>query len=159
MNEIYAFWGGVCSNWYPADFTLEYDGKSITFNCTEQHMMWEKARLFGDEQTAKAILQVSDPKAQKALGRKVKGYDDEKWAAVRFDIVLKGNRAKFSQNPRLLEKFIELTKGKTIVEASPYDRIWGIGLGPDDPRVHDRREWQGLNLLGKVLQIILEENS
>lgn len=152
MTKYYLFWGGICSNWYPARFTINYpDLGDVEFNCTEQHMMFEKARLFGDAARANAILATDSPKLQKQLGRQVAGYDEAKWAEVRFNVVVEGNLAKFRQNDDLRERFLRDTAGKTIVEASPYDTVWGIGLAANDPRALDETLWRGSNLLGQVL--------
>lgn len=134
------------SNWHVAPF--EYRGHR--FNCVEQFMMFSKAKLFGDNEAAAKILAAQDQKTQKALGREVRGFDEAVWAAKRVNIVSVGCREKFRQNPQLLQAL--LATGDTILaEASPYDRIWGIGLGADDPRAADPKEWRGTNLLGQVL--------
>jgi ribA/ribD-fused uncharacterized protein len=140
------FWGGECSQWYPSKF--EIDGK--TYNCAEQYMMEQKALTFGDTESAKMIMDATSPRDQKAFGRRVKPFNPKKWTEVSYDIVVKGNIAKFSQNPELLEYLIG-TGDIEIVEASPEDRIWGIGLSPTDPRAQDKANWDGLNLLGKAI--------
>ena len=109
--------------------------------------MWSKATLFGDAAAAARILAVLDPGAQKAIGKRVRGFDEAVWVRNRFGIVRQGNLAKFSQNPDLLER-LRQTAGTTLVEASPTDRIWGIGLGVGDARCLRRATWRGLNLLG-----------
>jgi ribA/ribD-fused uncharacterized protein len=134
------------SQWWPAPFTVDGD----TYPTAEHFMMAEKARLFGDEETRARILQASHPKAAKALGRKVRGFSEESWCAGRFEIVVRGNLAKFGQNPALRE-FLENTGDRVLVEASPVDRIWGIGLAADDPRAEYPDQWRGLNLLGFAL--------
>jgi len=134
------------SNWYRSDFVV----KGIRFNCVEQFMMYCKAKLFADEATAKKILEAGHPRDQKALGRLVGGYDDSVWAERRTRIVTHGCYAKFSQNPSLQEALLA-TAGTLLVEASPYDKIWGVGLGKDDPRIKDPALWRGQNLLGHAL--------
>jgi ribA/ribD-fused uncharacterized protein len=134
------------SQWYRCSFTV---GDS-TFNCAEQYMMHGKALLFDDTATAAKILAAGHPREHKALGRKVKPFDDAKWRAGREAIVLAGNRAKFTQNPALLERLLA-TRGTTLVEASPYDKIWGIGLAATDERAQNPALWRGQNLLGKIL--------
>lgn len=134
------------SNWYCSQFQI----RGITFNCVEQYMMFYKAMLFGDEPTAQKIMQAAHPKQQKALGRQVSGYDDSKWIERRMKVVTHACVAKFSQNQELLE-VLRMTADTTLVEASPYDRIWGVGLGENDPRILDPTQWQGQNLLGKAL--------
>lgn len=140
------------SQWYRCTFTV--DGN--TFNCAEQFMMYGKAKLFGDAETAALILAADHPHEHKALGRKVKRFDEAIWKREREAIVLAGNRAKFTQNPEL-EQVLRATAGTTLVEASPYDRIWGIGLAATDPRAQDVTQWKGMNLLGKILTRLREE--
>lgn len=119
-------------------------------------MMAEKARLFGDEDTLQKILEADHPKTAKDLGRQVKNYDEEVWAEHRYNIVLSGNRYKFTQSNEY--KAILLGTGSTIlVEASPVDRIWGIGLAEDDKAAKDPLMWRGLNLLGFALTDLKEE--
>jgi ribA/ribD-fused uncharacterized protein len=113
-------------------------------------MMAEKAKLFGDLDIHKKIIEAATPDQAKSLGRKVKGFVEEIWNAQRFDIVTEGNLAKFSQNPAL-QKLLLSTGSKILVEASPVDSIWGIGLAEGDERAKDPALWQGLNLLGFAL--------
>ena len=134
------------SQWWPSSFTVD----GVTYSSAEHFMMAEKAGIFGDEATRAEILQAPDPRAAKALGRKVQGYSDESWNAVRFDIVVRGNSAKFGQDAAL-RSFLLGTGDRVLVEASPSDKIWGIGLTEDDPRALDPEQWQGLNLLGFAL--------
>src|SRR5206468_4265378 len=105
--------------------------------CAEQYMMHRKALLFGDAEIAAEILEADHPRAHKALGRKVRGFDDAKWRREREAIVLAGNRAKFTQNEDLRAHLLA-TRGTELVEASPHDRIWGIGLAASNPRASDR---------------------
>lgn len=140
------------SQWFRCSFTNEGN----TFNCAEQFMMHGKAVLFADAEVAEKILTTDHPRDHKALGRKVKGFDDSVWKRNREAIVMAGNRAKFTQNPELREVLLS-TKGTTLVEASPYDKIWGIGLGANDPRALDPAQWKGLNLLGQILTRLRDE--
>jgi ribA/ribD-fused uncharacterized protein len=140
------FWNGWPSQWHPARFTLD----GVTYTCAEQFMMAEKARLFGDTETERAILATDSPREHKALGRRVKGFDGERWTAVCLDIVVRANLAKFGQNADLRALLLE-TGEKTLVEASPLDVIWGIGLAAEDPRATDRSAWRGTNWLGEAL--------
>jgi len=146
------FWQGPFSQWYPSRF--EVDG--VTYSHAEQYMMAEKARLFGDGEVLRMILSAKTPKEQKAMGRKVRGFDESLWNSMAKEIVKRGNIAKFSQNPDLLEKLLS-TDGTTLVEASPYDTIWGIGLRADDPLAEDRATWRGSNWLGEILTEVREE--
>lgn len=151
MNYTF-FWNGVFSQWYPSTFN---DGQR-TYNCAEQYMMYHKAMTFNDTYTANKIMATDNPREQKKLGRLVQNFNAAKWDQVKFDIVLEGNRLKFTQNDDLLEELIK-TGDTEMVEASPYDKIWGVGLSEDDPRIHNKENWQGENLLGKVLdQVRLE---
>ena len=119
-------------------------------------MMLGKARLFGDAETGEKIMAADHPRQHKALGRRVTPFDDKVWRRERETIVLTGNRAKFTQNEEL-RALLLATAGTTLVEASPYDRIWGIGLGAKDPRAQDPAQWRGQNLLGKILTQLREE--
>jgi hypothetical protein len=119
-------------------------------------MMHGKALLFGDAAVAQQILAAAHPRQHKALGRKVKSFDDAVWKRERLNIVKAGSRAKFTQNAELLAQLLA-TKGTVLVEASPYDRIWGIGLAATDPRALDRTTWRGQNLLGQILTELRDE--
>lgn len=134
------------SQWWPAPFSV--GGKS--YRTAEHFMMAGKARLFGDAEMEAAILEAGTPDVAKKLGRRVRGFDDARWDEARFDIVCEGSLAKFTQNPRLAE-FLRATTPKVLVEASPLDRIWGIGLAASDARATIPDEWPGLNLLGFAL--------
>ncbi|WP_095158161.1 NADAR family protein [Pseudomonas sp. Irchel 3E13] len=134
------------SNWYISDFEV----KGVRFNCVEQMMMFCKAKLFGDELTASKIMAATHPRDQKALGRCVVGYDDDAWSERRGRIVARGCYAKFSQSLVLRDALLA-TGNTVLVEASPYDCIWGVGLAEHDPRVLDPSQWKGLNLLGIAL--------
>lgn len=137
------FWGGIYSQWYPAKFVID----GIEYNCCEQYMMTKKALLFGDYKALEEIMRSSDPAIQKLIGRNVKNFDKAKWEGVCRKVVYDANLAKFEQN---IDLAIELLKTypKEIVEASPEDKIWGIGLHVDDTRVLDKTEWLGTNWLG-----------
>jgi ribA/ribD-fused uncharacterized protein len=134
------------SQWFPAPF--EWNGGR--FPTAEHFMMASKAELFGDLETRQAILAAEDPGKAKALGRKVKSFDEEVWIRHRSRLVVEGNLLKFSQNPRL-KKFLLATGDAVLVEASPMDAIWGIGLSADSNKAGDPTQWRGLNLLGFAL--------
>jgi len=142
------------SQWYRCEFVV--DGHA--FNCAEQYMMFGKAMLFEDRAVADEILAADHPRTHKALGRKVKPYDEHVWRTHRERIVLDGNRAKFTQNPELRAQLVA-TAPTELVEASPYDKIWGIGLAATDVRAQDPAQWKGANLLGKLLTQLREELS
>jgi ribA/ribD-fused uncharacterized protein len=134
------------SQWYPAPFAVS----GVSFATAEHFMMYRKALLFGDEPCAERILGARTPAEAKELGRAVKGFDDDRWKEARFEIVTAGSLAKFSQSPALRE-FLLGTKQRVLVEASPRDQIWGIGLGESNEAAHDPARWRGLNLLGFAL--------
>jgi ribA/ribD-fused uncharacterized protein len=131
------------SQWWPSRFTI--DGQIYT--TSEQWMMAAKARLFKDHAIADRILQAKSPKEIKALGRLVSGFDEAMWVQHRYAIVLQGTVQKFEQNPEL-KRYLIGTGSKIIAEASPVDRIWGIGLAQDDPHADNPLKWNGDNLLG-----------
>lgn len=134
------------SNWYPAQFTLN----GITYATTEHYMMAQKAQLFGDTRMYQTILNAKTPKEAKALGRKVTGFREEIWNTHRIDIMVAGNEAKFFQHHEM-KHFLLSTHDAILVEASPYDRIWGIGMSVDNPDIENPKAWKGLNLLGFAL--------
>jgi ribA/ribD-fused uncharacterized protein len=137
---------GCLSQWWPCTFVVD----GVSFASAEHYMMWRKALLFDDSRTASEVLATSSPAAAKALGRQVSGYVDASWEAARLEIVIEGNLAKFGQDPEL-RTFLLGTGSRVLVEASPQDRIWGIGLVASDPRASDPSSWRGLNLLGEAL--------
>ncbi len=143
------FWGGPFSQWYPSIFEVE----GITYNCTEQYMMAMKAALFGDKEALSKIMSSTDPREQKRIGRTVKGFVIEQWDTISRDIVFRGNMAKFTQNPELLA-YMMGTGNQEIVESSPEDTVWGIGLSADNPDAHDKTKWKGSNWLGEVLMSV-----
>jgi ribA/ribD-fused uncharacterized protein len=165
-EQFTLFYSGIFSNWWPfhgkKDCTAEDLGRplftlnGVEYNCSEQMMMAEKAKLFGDNEILEEIMKPIHPKAQKALGRKIKNFNENVWNKHARPIVYIGNEAKFLQNPDLLVKLLK-TKGTTLVEASPYDSIWGIGLAVEDPLALDRATWRGTNWLGEVLTTLRED--
>jgi ribA/ribD-fused uncharacterized protein len=128
----------------------------IEYNCCEQYMMHQKALTFGDQAIAEMVLQTQNPKDQKSLGRQIKGFDKDKWDSVCLGIVYKGNLEKFRQNPDLLAELLE-TDDRLLVEASPLDKIWGIGMAEDDPGVDNPANWKGLNLLGWSITLVKQQ--
>lgn len=143
---------GCLSQWFHAEFTV--DGNR--FPTAEHFMMAEKARLFGDEEAYGHALVAASPAAAKAVGRTVRNFDNGRWNAERFDIVVRGNVAKFGQNPAMRD-FLLSTGDRVLVEASPRDRIWGIGMGAANPDAERPRAWRGLNLLGFALMAAREQ--
>jgi len=148
MSGFTFFWQSESpfSNWHPSPFT--HDG--VQYNCSEQYMMHQKALLFGDTEVAQLIMETDSPRAQKMLGREVRNFDPKVWSENCISIMVDGCLSKFEQNPALGAQL--LATGKTaVVEASPYDKVWGIGMTADDPRATDPTQWEGQNLLGHVL--------
>ncbi|WP_285485268.1 NADAR family protein [Amycolatopsis sp. NBRC 101858] len=137
---------GCLSQWWPSPF--EVDG--VRFATAEHYMMWRKAMLFGDEEAASQVLAARHPKQAKDFGRRVRRFDEAAWVAHRREIVVDGNVAKFGQHPDI-GRYLAGTGERVLVEASPLDRIWGIGLAADNPVIEKPRSWRGLNLLGFAL--------
>lgn len=137
---------GCLSQWYPSPFTVE----GVEYATAEHWMMAEKARLFGDPEAERAAVTAGHPADAQQAGRRVRGFDEEVWARERFGIVVAGSTHKFAAHPRLGE-FLRGTGERVLVEASPRDRVWGIGLAEDDERADDPSRWRGLNLLGFAL--------
>jgi len=131
---------GYLSNWYKSPFTVE--GKN--FINSEHYFMWRKVMLFEPE-LEKLILSTTDPKEMKAIGQKVKNYNYKEWSDKRYEIMKEALFHKFSQNPKLRYQLLA-TGNSGIVEASPFDRIWGIGISAVDALMN--KPWKGQNLLG-----------
>ncbi len=168
MSNIRLFLTNKLSQWTRSPFVID----GIRYNCCEQYMMAEKARLFKDNETFKKIMEVDPalhhsgdspykewtdyPRRQKELGREVKGFSKEEWEKVAQDVVYKCNLAKFSQNEELW-KFLDNTGDDILAESNPKDQIWGIGLKRDDPRAMNQTTWQGKNWLGFALMKAREQ--
>jgi ribA/ribD-fused uncharacterized protein len=158
--EYLFFWGhqassaggagkGCLSQWWPAELRVD----EVVYPTAEHFMMASKALLFGDAQTAEHIRTSPHPNAAKTLGRQVRGFDEQRWTEHRFDIVVAGNYAKFSQHAELLD-FLLGTGDQVLVEASPLDGVWGIGLAADDEDAQSPAHWRGQNLLGFALMVV-----
>jgi ribA/ribD-fused uncharacterized protein len=144
------FYNGPFSNWEPSIFTVD----DITYNCAEQYMMYKKAELFDDKEAMQQIMKEKYPGDQKAIGRRVKNFKREVWDPASEDIMAIGLKAKFEQNPHLMKELIKV-KDTILVEASPYDRIWGIGYSKENALSYVDK-W-GENRLGKVLNRVIKE--
>ncbi|KAF6842242.1 hypothetical protein CMUS01_03307 [Colletotrichum musicola] len=144
---------GYLSQWWTSHpFTSHASSPSsppMTFKTAEHYMMHAKALLFSDPEVALDILKASHPRQVKSLGRRVRNFEEEQWNEERERIVREGNLLKFRASDELRQKLLD-TGERELVEASPMDRIWGIGFSPERAPGSDRRRW-GLNLLGKVL--------
>jgi ribA/ribD-fused uncharacterized protein len=136
---------GCFSQWYPCQFYED----GIEFNCSEQYIMANKALLFRDQDIYDKIMRTSSPKTMKSLGRKVKNFNSVIWEKERYNIVWCGNMLKFGSDVELLD-ILQDTGDAVIAEASPYDKIWGIGMRKRKGLTE--KDWKGLNLLGKVLE-------
>ena len=136
----------VLSQWWPAEF--EVDG--VTYPTAEHYMMAEKARLFDDDEALAEILAAKSPAEAKAGGRRVRGFTDEVWREHREDIVRQASIAKFASDKQL-RSYLVGTGARVLVEASPRDRIWGIGMGRNNPAAEKPSQWRGRNLLGFAL--------
>ncbi|AZA91643.1 Swarming motility protein ybiA [Chryseobacterium nakagawai] len=155
------FWGHTAkdeitkscfSQWFTGNF--EEDG--IGYKTAEHYMMAGKARLFNDAETLEKILKAASPNQVKSLGRKVKNFDSKLWDEHKYEIVKQGNLLKFSQNKKYKD-FLLSTGDKILVEASPYDTIWGIGMLETDSRAENPLLWNGENLLGFALMEVRDE--
>jgi len=152
-KEVFVFfWGGTFSNWAKSKFIID----GVEFGTCEQYMMYKKALMFHDYEAAKKIMATSNPKEQKQFGREVKGFKDDVWTKYCREIVYDANVAKFTQNKDMYNELM-FTAGRTLVEASPLDRRWGIGLSADNPFAQDRSTWQGDNWLGEAIERVRED--
>ncbi|EAC7102811.1 NADAR family protein [Listeria monocytogenes] len=140
------------SQWWICSFKVD----GVEYNCAEQFMMAEKAKLFNDMEMREKILAAKHPKQAKDFGRLISGFQEDIWLKNRFNIVMRANQAKFSQNEEL-KKFLMQTKNRILVEASPVDKIWGIGIAADNKNVENPLYWKGLNLLGFALMAVRDE--
>ncbi len=160
--DVLPFWGhkpepsgavgpGCLSQWWPVTFTVD----EAEYASAEHWMMARKARLFGDAAGLAAVLAATSPGEAKAVGRTLRGYDEKWWRRARYEIVVAGNLAKFTQHPDLGD-FLRRTGPKVLVEASPHDRVWGIGVDATHDDVTHPARWRGLNLLGFALMDVRE---
>jgi len=153
-NQYVFFYNGYLSNWADTPFLDTRSGDS--YNCSEQYMMYRKALLFNDLEIAKKIMNKTFPGDQKALGRKVKNFDKEVWDKHARQIVYEVCYYKFTQNEDAYNYLME-TKGYYLVEASPTDTVWGVGLGGYEKEIKDPKNWRGTNWLGQVLTQLRED--
>lgn len=158
--DYFFFWGFIpkcngnidlscLSQMFATDFVVN----DVLYNCTEQFFMSTKAHFFNDYETERKIMECNDPREMKRLGRQVKGFDDNKWKPVAYQTVILGNYQKFVQNEPI-KKFLLATGDSVLVEASPYDTIWGIGIASTDEMSKDVNKWRGANLLGFALMTV-----
>ena len=163
LPPVLPFWGhtpaadgrltkACFSQWWASDFVFG----DICYCCMEQLMMAGKALAFEDMDTLALIMAQVDPKAIKHLGRRITPFDEQVWHRVKHSLIVNGNYAKFTQNEELCG-FLLSTGDSMLVEASPYDTIWGIGLGEEQPEMQDPHQWRGQNLLGFALMEVRDE--
>lgn len=151
------FWGGPFSNFITSYFV---DKEGLSYNCVEQYYASRKALFFGDKARFEQIMSIKDPKKQKRHGRLVTNFDSNKWYGGESNCPAKkfmydGNLLKYSQNEKLKKMLVE-TKGTILVEASPYDNIWGIGM-PKCYLAENKKFWKGKNWLGEILTQVRED--
>jgi len=155
--EYLHFWGhrpepdgspgkGSLSQWFEAPFVVD----GVRYRTAEHWMMAEKARLFGDADAEIAAIEAANPALAKAAGRTVRDFDDAVWERERFEIVVRGNTHKFAAHSEMREYLVR-TRSRVLVEASPRDRVWGIGMGAKNENAENPAAWRGLNLLGFAL--------
>ncbi len=140
------------SQWFDCRFSVD----GVEYSTSEQYMMAQKALIFGDNTIYSEIMNASHPNEFKSLGRKISGFDEKIWNENKTDIVIKGNTAKFSQNQELKD-FLLGTNDRILVEASPYDKIWGVGMSAKDSGITNPNCWQGENLLGFCLMEVRDK--
>lgn len=156
-HEYLYFWGhqgskkGCLSQWFESEFVIN----GVTYKTAEHWMMAQKAKLFGDTMLANQIVHCCHPRDAKQLGRSVRKFDNDIWDKHKFAYVIEGNIAKFQQNPAI-KKFLLSTGNKVLVESSPVDFIWGVGLHATNPAINDPKKWKGENLLGFALMEVRE---
>lgn len=139
--------GASClSQWWPSPFTVD----GVRYATAEHWMMAAKARLFADPEGERRVLAAQHPAQAKKAGRLVRGFDEETWRRERFRVVVEGSVHKFAAHADL-RAFLLGTGERVLVEASPVDRVWGIGLAATDERATDPEQWRGPNLLGFAL--------
>jgi len=155
VNGLCLFWKSWLSNWTTSPMLID----SVRYTCVEQYMMSMKARRFGDYITLKNIMGTSSPKEQKDYGRMVQNFNEPLWYDVALEVVTRATVEKYRQNPQLLIK-LQCLGDVEFVEASPIDKVWGIGLGTDNPDAADKNKWLGQNLLGQAItkaKMLIEE--
>ena len=146
------FWNSIFSNFLPCTFTF----KGMTVKSSEQAFMICKGRHFGDVTSCMKILEAKTPKEAKELGRLVKNFNEVEWNKVRLGYMIEVLVEKFGQNPNLKTTLLN-TEERQIIEGSPYDKIWGVGIHWQDADCLDESKWKGQNLLGIALMNVREQ--
>lgn len=158
-NNICLFQKGILSQWWGGwrGQNGGFSHEDIDYNCCEQWMMSQKAFIFNDKESFEKIMNETNPGVQKNIGRGIEGYKDEIWARYKYNIVLKGNRLKFEQNKDCCDFLLSFNKHTIFAEAAPWDYVWGIGIGPENPEALDINKWKGENLLGEAIGQVRRE--
>lgn len=151
-KEYLFFWHGPLSQWVKSYFKEE----KIEYCCAEQYMMAQKALMFKDPESFDKIMNSSNPKDHQKFGREVKNFDQKRWDSIKEEIVYRGNWLKFTQNKGFRDTLLK-TKKYILVEASPFDKVWGIGMGVEDEGIEDSANWKGQNLLGKTITRVRDD--
>jgi ribA/ribD-fused uncharacterized protein len=155
------FWGHtvkdeVTKSCFSQWFLCQFQEDGIVYKTAEHYMMANKAKLFNDNDILEKIIKSETPNEAKSLGRKVKNFDSQVWDEHKYEIVKQANLLKFSQNQELRD-FLLFTYNKILVEASPYDTIWGIGMLESNKNIKNPNFWKGENLLGFALMEVRDE--
>lgn len=145
---------GFLSNWYYSEFT---DERGIVYTSMEKYMMYQKAVVFNDSETAAQILKMENVAEIKNMGRLVKNFNEYTWSRYKYNIVRCGVYLKFSQDSELLEKLLSFGDGCIFAECAVHDRVWGIGMSMRDPDRFNPEKWKGENLLGRAITHVREE--
>lgn len=158
MTKALGFWGveSVFSNFHPCNIEFNFRDKDREVETSEQMFMLFKANMFRDFESAEEIIDSPNPMMTKSIGRGVKNYDDRRWSLKRYDYMKQALFLKFSQNAELYDRLLK-TGDMYLVEASPYDSIWGVKLSVNDSRIKKQSQWKGDNLLGKALMEVREK--
>ena len=156
---VFFFAGNPALNEYKAfsnmhDAPIQVDG--TTFPTVEHYFQWSKARTFGDADAQAKILKTTSAKSVKSYGKKVKGFDEEKWNEVRDQIMRTAVKAKLTQHPDIL-KLLRETGTRPIAEADPRSKYWGIGTSSETSKANDPARWPGKNKLGAILMELRSE--
>lgn len=147
------FWKAYIANWSitPHGLKTVIHDQEVNVPTSEHLFMAFKADFFKDYVTLNKIINCKTPKEAKDFGREVKNYNNEEWNKVRFDMMYKALSIRFDQDEKFKDQLLNRFGNRQFVEASPFDRIWGVGLDEKDPLIEDSENWQGTNLLGKCL--------
>lgn len=159
-DKFVFFWKAYLGNWTktPNGLTTVINGKEVTVPTSEHLFMAFKAEFFRDFENLENILRTEDPKEAKDFGRAVKNFNQWAWDKACFDMMLKALKIRFEQDEKFAKRVMsEEYKGKEFVEASPFDRIWGIGMDENNPNIEDKSKWLGKNLLGQCLNTLREQ--